>query len=499
MPALSLTIAGVGGWMVWQRLPEPWNFYGAAGCALLGGLGCALRYRPPAQKGSLMWEFCGERWTVEEGCQNWLVTGGIGSGKTNALNFLVHNLNQHQPDWGGLWLDNKGNSERELRGIMAAAGREEDVTVLRTGEGGKRYNVLADPAFTFETLGFAIAEIASGGDKSQHGKFFREQAALHSAQAMHALRVLEEPVTLQSIYPVLTDAAATAAMVQKLLQSKHPEAPALHSHFQNKFLAMPGDQFGGVTGTLLNVLRPFQTPEVATVFAGEAPNDFAFQDLDDGKILCLSLPQRFPQERYALNALLKHLFYQFALLRYDRENVAAANVLCLWLDEAQHSLRSGAWGDYRFLDRLRAARCAVVIAMQDHTSCYPTLGKDTAIVTLAQLRNRLIFSAPTFESAEISANFIGKREIQKVTRGFNGGKSSISRTPHEEHILKAQDITGLPNHRCHLYHANKRLRRKLCLPVCDPLRGAMPPVPARPSAERSVKEAEELRISGTAL
>lgn len=476
VPALSMALAGVGGWLAWQRFPEPWNFYGAAGTTLLGGIGCALSYRPPLPQGSVMWQFSGDRWTVEEGCQNWLVTGGIGSGKTNALNFLAHNLSRNQKDWGGLWLDNKGNSERELRGIMAACKREDDVLVLQAdGRGNKRYNVLADRAFSFESLGFAIAEIASGDDKSQHGKFFREQAALHCTQAMHALRILGNPVTLQSIYPVLTDAAKTAEMVLKLLLCKHPEAPALHSHFQNKFLAMPGDQFGGVTGTLLNALRPFQTPEVAAVFANTEPNNFAFSDLEKGKILCISLPQRFPQERYALNALFKHLFYQFALLRYDRENIQSSNVLCLWLDEAQHSLRAGPWGDYRFLDRLRAARCAAVLAMQDHTSCYPTLGKDTAVVTMAQLRNRLVFSSPTFESAEITANFIGKRHIQRVTRGFNGGKSSISRTPHEEHILKAQEITGLPNHRCHLLHANKRLRRKLRLPVCDPLKGKFPP------------------------
>lgn len=474
--ALSATLGAVGGWYAWSALPEPWKFHGAAASMMLGGLGCALAHRPPVPAGHLMWDFLGEQWTVDEGCQNWLVTGGIGSGKTNALNFLAHNLCRNQPDWGGLWLDNKGNSEKDLRGILSAFGRKEDVLVLQAdGHGRKRYNILTDPAFNFESLGFAIAEIGSGDEHVSNAAFFRQQAAIHSTQAMHALRMLGEPVTLRSIYPVLTDPAQTQLMVQRLLSCGHADAPAMISHFEGKFLAMPDDQFGGVTGTLLNALHPFQTPEVAAVFASDEPDDFAFSDLDKGKILCISLPQRFPQERYALNALFKHLFYQFALSRYDREGLETANVLCLWLDEAQHTLRPGQWGDYRFLDRLRAARCAAVIAMQDHTSCYPTLGRDTTIVTLAQLRNRLIFSAPTYESAEITANYIGKREVQKVTRGFSGGKSSISRSPHEEYILKPQDINGLPNHHCHLLHADKRLRRKVSLPVCNPLKGQMPP------------------------
>jgi hypothetical protein len=99
------------------------------------------------------------------------------------------------------------------------------------------------------------------------------------------------------------------------------------------------------------------------------------------------------------------------------------------------------------------------------------LGKDVAIVTMAQLRNRIIFASPTFESAEISANFIGKIERMKVTRGYNAGRSSISRTPHDEFILKPEAISGLKNHRCHLYLANKTLRKNLKLPRCEPAQG----------------------------
>jgi type IV secretory pathway TraG/TraD family ATPase VirD4 len=256
---------------------------------------------------------------------------------------------------------------------------------------------------------------------------------------------------------------------------KRESAKSLMDHFQNRFLAMPPDQFGGVTGTITNALSPFQTPAVAEVFASTNPQSFEFSRLEQGRVLCISLPQVYPQERYALNALFKQLFYQYALARYDNpEALRTANVLCLWLDEAQHSLRKGDWGDYRWLDRLRAAKCAVVMAMQDHTSCYPVLGREVAVVTMAQLRNRLIFGAPTFESAEITANFIGKREVQRVTRGYSGGKSNISRTPHEEFVLKPQEITGMRNHRCHIYLARKVLRRNRKLPRCEPAAGIIP-------------------------
>ena len=458
---------------------------------LIVGLLIRLWLKPGAAPEQVMFTIAGEALEIDEGCQNFLITGGIGSGKTNALNYLATSLTHHQPGWGGLWLDNKGNSEGDLRAILGAFNRAGDAIVLKVGTTGHSpsffYNVLHDPAFTAEALGFAIMEVTSPTSDVAHGEFFKTQGAMHLTKAIQALQLLEEPVTFTSLFPVLTEAQNTANLVKALLAVEQDDgqgvvrkaaARALKDHFQNRFLAMPPDQFGGVTGTITNALSPFQTPAVAGVFASQNPQSFEFSHLERGRVLCISLPQIYPQERYALNALFKQLFYQYALARYDNPNaLQSANVLCLWLDEAQHSLRKGDWGDYRWLDRLRAAKCAVVMAMQDHTSCYPVLGKEVSVVTMAQLRNRLIFGAPTFESAEITSNFIGKREVQKVTRGFSGGKSSISRTPHDEFVLKPHEITGMRNHRCHIYLARKVLRRNRRLPLCDPSAGIIPEMP----------------------
>jgi type IV secretory pathway TraG/TraD family ATPase VirD4 len=285
---------------------------------------------------------------------------------------------------------------------------------------------------------------------------------------------LRRPTTLTTLLLPLTDPRATAELVKSLVAAGQK---TLADEFNVQFLGMPPNQFGGVTGTIQNALSAFQDPSIAGVFGNEYQrNTIAFGDLERGKVICISLPQIYPQARYALNVMFKHLFYQYALMRYDRSvaELEEANVLALWLDEAQHSLRAGAAGDYRMLDRLRQARCCAILAMQDHTSCYPTLTKDVTVVTLAQLRNRLIYAAPTFDSAEISANFIGKKEVMKVTRGSSGGRSSISRTPTDEFVLKPQDITGLRNHYCHVYLANKTLKKSVRLPEVNPGKGIYP-------------------------
>lgn len=485
-----------------EKLYAVWHQFGSSlffvAALAVGGIGFLLiLIRKNIAPENLMYSIQDDELSIEEGCQNFLITGGIGSGKTNALNYLLYSLTVNQPTWGGLWLDNKGNSEADLRAVLKARNRGADAIVLRARSQGREpthfYNVMADPAFTPEALGFAIMEVTNGSPNSHSGDFFQKQGALHIAKAIHALRAMGRPVSFTTIYPVLTDARSTVKFIEEMqyfpneipsdsaVKSKGPRPdPAIapyFDHFQNTFIAMPPDQFGGVIGTILNALSPFQTPEIAEVFASEnQPQSFNYSDLEKSKVLCISLPQIYPQERYALNVLFKHLFYQYSMTRYDLPagELKKANVLALWLDEAQHSLRKGDWGDYRWLDRLRAAKCSAILAMQDHTSAYPVLGKDVAIVTMAQLRNRLIFSAPTFESAELSANFIGKIEKMKVTKGYSAGRSNVSRTPHDEFTLKPKDISGLKNHFCHVYLANKTLRRNVKLPRCEPAQGVMP-------------------------
>lgn len=477
MTIIFYLLAAAGCYFGFTSLESPWNYYVPAIVIVVTTILVAhIETKPDSD---LALEIKGMKWSVMDICQNVLLTGGIGSGKTNAINYIAWNLTQHQ-HWGGLWLDNKGNSHADLKVILESKGRIGDVLVLDVrAQPGERlyYNVLADPAFTDSILAAAIAEVTSS-EGGKNSDFFKEQTILHITQTLKGLRVLDEVPTFTSIYPILTDGSSTTEFCERLMASERSAAVAVARHFESNFLAMPPDQFGGVTGTITNCLSPFINPDVAAVTSNvDQPNGFAFEDMDKGKVLCLSLPQTYLRERLALNALLKQLFYQFGLMRYDIEDkeMLAKNLRCLWLDEAQHSLRAGAFGDYRFLDRLRAARCAAFLAMQDHTSCYPTLGKEVTGVTLAQLRTRVIFSAPTFESAEISSQLIGKREVMKTTRGVSGGKASVSRSPHEEYVLKPQDITGLPNYQCHIVHAaTKKIKRRVKLPLCEPARGILP-------------------------
>lgn len=434
-------------------------------------------------------------WRVDEGCQNFLITGGIGSGKTNGINYLAWNLTTCQPDWGGLWLDNKGNSHEDLRLILEKHGRTDDIRVLDVREGATKlyYNVLADPVFTAEALGAAIAEVVSD-DGGKNSAFFKRQAALHCTECIKGLRTLGKNATFKALYATLTDVDVTSNFISSLLELASPdqaankeagknpvivndEAARIATHFQSKFISMPGDQFGGVVGTITNCLYAFITPAVAELTSNPTEsNGFTFDDLEHGKVLCLSLPQVHLKERLALNALLKQLYYQYGMMRYDRPQMGKAlPVLCLWLDEGHHSLRRGESGDYMFLDRLRAARCAAFVGMQGADSPVPMLGQDVAEATIKHLRSWFVFSPADAKAKKAVQEYIGKHEIQKMTRGFSGGRATVSRSPSDEYILKDKELTGLKNYRCHIFHVgNKRLTKFVRLPHCEPAKGFVP-------------------------
>src|ERR1700751_949367 len=72
------------------------------------------------------------KWDIEEFCTHWLITGDTGAGKTSSgLNALLISLTEHYPRWGALILDPKGVYCRTAQTMIQAAGRPQDLAVLR--------------------------------------------------------------------------------------------------------------------------------------------------------------------------------------------------------------------------------------------------------------------------------------------------------------------------------------------------------------------------------
>ena len=74
----------------------------------------------------------GSTWNRNDFCRGWLITGDTGSGKTFAINALLHTVFQNEPDWGGLCCDEKGIYHETLVQMADLYGRQHDLLLLQT-------------------------------------------------------------------------------------------------------------------------------------------------------------------------------------------------------------------------------------------------------------------------------------------------------------------------------------------------------------------------------
>jgi len=210
-----------------------------------------------------------------------------------------------------------------------------------------------------------------------------------------ALHCAGMPVTLKCTYEFLSSQSLFDEVAEMLKKKGTPEADLLLDHFTNNLQAQPADQLGGVRTTVENYLKHFTEPDIADVFC-QSKSTFNFDDIDRGKIICVSIPQRYPVERRYINTLLKLTFYAHALRRFDKPAAERArdNLIILWADEAQKIVTASDDGmsDYNVVDVLREARATVVAATQSYASLIPPMGDEQkAKVFIANMANRVTF------------------------------------------------------------------------------------------------------------
>ena len=442
----------------------------AAGVFVALGVACLLL---PLKKEHFVARLGGFSWTRGQFCRGWLITGDTGSGKTTSgINQLLHQVFQNEPRWGGLCIDEKGVYWETLQKTAARYRRSEDLVLLAVGQQSPspiRLNLIGDPSIPPNTYAkFVVDTATSMGQKGDKG-FFKTQAQTHIGAAIHLLRVINHPVTLPQVQRLLTvDTELEDALGVLSSLSGHPDMEPLMNHFNGRYKSQPPEQRGGVLETIANYLHYFTTPEVAEVFC-HPEGGFRFGKIDEGAIVCATMPQKFQIERRYVNAFLKLLFYTHVLRRFDQSKAARTrdNLLILWADEAQHFMTASEDGisDYNVVDVIREARATVVVATQSTTSFVPALGAERAKVLTLNLRNRMIFTAADEADALQSAEHLGRRRIVKRSWGYSGGKRTVNFQENEEFRVKPHVLRSLPAHRCVLVHCEHGHRRTTIPPL----------------------------------
>jgi type IV secretory pathway TraG/TraD family ATPase VirD4 len=335
-----------------------------------------------------------------------------------------------------------------------------------------RFNLTGDRSIPFSTYAKYVVDAATSLGQAGDKGFFKNQAQTHIAHALELLAELQQPVTLRGAFELLSNKERLEEELRNLndLSVETPQRHELNTHFTHRFLNQPAEQLGGVRETIGNYLQYFLTPAVAEVFCARE-STFNFSAIDEGKIILVTMPQKFQTERRYVNTFLKLLFYNHALRRFDKSKAERAkdNLLILWADEAQRFMTASEDGtsDYNCVDVIREAGATIVAAAQSTTSLIPPLGNDKSKVLTLNLRNRMIFRSADEADAIQAADFLGKKLVMKRSWGSSAGKRNVNYSETEEHKIKSYKLRKLRDHECVLVHCEKGFS-KVTLPPLEP-------------------------------
>ena len=324
----------------------------------------------------------GLTWTRDEACCHFFVTGATGTGKTaRAVVPIVHGLRATQRSTGILAVDSKGALWKPLAAMAKSLGQEESLRLIRVRpshipsekwQAPLRLNLLADASVPWATYAKLIVDTATAAGQRGGQAFFKESARDVMTHAMQALAVAGLDVTLSNVHDMIC-ISTDLTMVLGRLADRSGAAAETERQFFKDFASQPPEQKAGTVYTVSNFLRPFTAPDIAEVFCSVEPN-FSFSEVDDGRLICISIPQTFQVERRYINLLAKQLFFLHAFRRFDLEpaELRQRNMIVLVLDEGQKTtlVSEDGFADHLAVDELREAGVCLVSATQTPLSLY---------------------------------------------------------------------------------------------------------------------------------
>lgn len=449
LPVLAI---GIGGWLTY--------------CALIAGF---------EAKAAVVLRLWGLEWTRDEACCHFFITGATGTGKTaRAVVPVVHGLRSTLPDTGVLAVDSKGALWKPLAAMAEKLGQKESLRLIRVRPTHiapaqwtppLRLNILGDASVPWSTYAKIVVDTATASGQRGGQAFFKETARDVITHAMHALELAELPVTLANVHDTICISTETALLLARLAEHPSPAAEVERQYFSD-FAAQPPEQKSGTVYTVANFLRPYTPPDIRQVVCSVTPN-FTLAEVDQGRLICLSVPQTYQVERRYLNLLFKQLFFLHAFRRFDLEpeEMRRRNLIALVLDEGQKTtlVSEDGFSDHATVDELREAGVSLISATQTPLSLYAAFETERkADVFMANLRTQIHFRAADEKGAKILSEKMGGREIRKYSGGVSSGRTSSNWQPMDEPWFKPTAFLALAEGRAVIRHPRRSGRPLLC-------------------------------------
>jgi hypothetical protein len=331
----------------------------------------------------------------------------------------------------------------------------------------QRYNLVSDRSIPWTTHAKAIVDLASSMTEGVQHAFFKPMAQLALANAFELLDEARRPVSIARAYELITNRETAADLVRLFNRgSPTPRQKHLVEFFSTTLTqAKAHEQREAIEGTIKTYLGFFMDPDIVEVFSSDHDNTFSFSQLESGSIISVTMPQRFQTERRYIQTYLKILFYYHVLRRFDQpfKKSSERNLLLLIADEFQDLVTASEDGisDHKVIDRIRSAGAAIISGMQSEISADPAISSAKRKVLTLNMRTRLVFRAADADGALASADFIGKRKVQKTSRTSRPSSSpSVTTSEQDEHAVKPFQLMELRDHYAVVVHPSKRFQKR---------------------------------------
>ena len=371
--------------------------------------------------------------SLEDACQNILIKGGIGSGKTTRAiqPILVQLLDQ---DCGGLIFDIKGGDfKNAVQTIAAETGRE--ITLVGPGHAGMNLLETLSPETAASFLKSCL--LLNGAGKGE--SFWIDTATELCRNALGVLSFLDGCYSLHALYQYLFDASARADWdaealdrLARLDERDQRLLRAYQTYHENIFANFDDKMKANVNASVAQILAPFNHPDLIDAFCIASPDMANMSEVEDGKVFLVDMPlSRWGLGGKVAYTFVKLRFFNVVQSRSSRpdwnEKKSSIRPLFFLCDEYQEIVSCARDGlsDLNFWDKSRSNRCIGVISSQSVSSFYAAIGdRALADTVLQNFRQTICFRTEDEATINRLNNLMGRVEVARYSYSQGEGTSS---------------------------------------------------------------------------
>ena len=372
--------------------------------------------------------------------QTYLIFGGPGAGKTYYFQYLLGSLLAHRSRPGCLLLDPKGALTGWLETTLKAAGRIEDLRMLKAGADLPAFNVLAG-GLSPKELGRLLSEVvlsgAPGIDEGWAvlvGDLLESAAVVIAADPtvdLTAAQLLKDilyrarftyPDGKQELeYPIVYRAKRVALQPSATVDARIA-ADRIAEYFSN---AIEPRQRRFVRQIVERTLAELALPEWRYL-SGSMPGDSVYTDIiERGRVVSVAVGQSSPAFQRSMSTLVKSIFQQAALAHLSRHKDDPPKkevkpdddppFYILACDEYAQAITEGQTGlvsDSRFFSLSREAGCLSLLALQSVAtgrSRFSADMRDRWEGILGNVTVKLFMKLNDFETAKMASDLAGSQ------------------------------------------------------------------------------------------